>query len=243
MIFWNVSRSLYSFYEAVASQSYVPLFGIQINKVTDSANTERLRIILRYLFEGKSRERLFEYIDYDCTTSEELAFRSFLKSFPWHQRLQISDDTAQKMKFSIKDFFKKYDQIRSFLQIWSYLVKKFLMENFISCAVQWMDGETCLEEIKDVLFFCKRASLAVYNYCVNHDLIFVLGKCSKNWRHVRFAETTWNFFKYSPKWCHRFEDCVEQHNATFPKNKKVIKKNLKMFCERRLNIQVEKTDF
>ena len=82
MIFWNVSRSLYSFYEAVASQSYVPLFGIQINKVTDSANTERLRIIQRYLFEGKSRERLFEYIDYDCTTSEELAFRSFLKSFP-----------------------------------------------------------------------------------------------------------------------------------------------------------------
>ena len=48
------------------------------------------------------------------------------------------------------------------------------------------------------------------------------------------------FFKYSRKWCRRFEDCVEQHNATFPKNKKIIKKNLKMSCERRLNIQVEK---
>ena len=43
--------------------------------------------------------------------------------------------TAQKMKFSIKDFFSKYDQIRSFLRIWSYLLKIPLMENFIFCAV------------------------------------------------------------------------------------------------------------
>ena len=43
--------------------------------------------------------------------------------------------TAQKMKFSIKDFFIKLDQIRRFLRIWSHLLKKFLMENFIFCAV------------------------------------------------------------------------------------------------------------
>ena len=36
--------------------------------------------------------------------------------------------TAQKMKFSIKDFLGK-------LQIWSYLPKKSLMENLIFCAV------------------------------------------------------------------------------------------------------------
>ena len=35
------------------------------------------------------------------------------------------------MKFSIKDFFSKCDQIRSFLRIWSHLLKKYLMENFI----------------------------------------------------------------------------------------------------------------
>ena len=40
------------------------------------------------------------------------------------------------MKFSIKDFFSKCDQIRSFLPIWSHLLKKFLMENFIICAVE-----------------------------------------------------------------------------------------------------------
>ena len=44
-------------------------------------------------------------------------------------------NTAQKMKFSIKHFFSKSDQIRSFLQIWSHLLKKSLMENFLLCAV------------------------------------------------------------------------------------------------------------
>ena len=44
--------------------------------------------------------------------------------------------TAQKMKFSIKDLFSnKCDQIRSFLWIWSHLLKKSLMENFTFCAV------------------------------------------------------------------------------------------------------------
>ena len=39
------------------------------------------------------------------------------------------------MKSSIKDFFSKSDQIHSFLRIWSYLLKKSLMKNFIFCAV------------------------------------------------------------------------------------------------------------
>ena len=41
------------------------------------------------------------------------------------------------MKFPIKDFFSKcdQDQIRSFLQIWSHLQKKYSMENFIFYAV------------------------------------------------------------------------------------------------------------
>ena len=35
----------------------------------------------------------------------------------------------------MKEFFSKCDQIRSFLRIWSYLLKKSLMEKFIFCAV------------------------------------------------------------------------------------------------------------
>ena len=43
--------------------------------------------------------------------------------------------TAQKMKFSIKDFFSKCNQIGGKLRIWSHLLKKSLIENFICCAV------------------------------------------------------------------------------------------------------------
>ena len=43
--------------------------------------------------------------------------------------------TVQKMKFSIKDFISKYDQIRRKLRIWSHLLKKSLLENFTFCAV------------------------------------------------------------------------------------------------------------
>ena len=41
--------------------------------------------------------------------------------------------TAQKMKFSIKNFFPKCNQIRRNLRIWSHLLQKF--SNFIFCAV------------------------------------------------------------------------------------------------------------
>ena len=35
----------------------------------------------------------------------------------------------------MKDFFSKDDQMCSFLRIWSHLLQKYLMENFIFCAV------------------------------------------------------------------------------------------------------------
>ena len=35
----------------------------------------------------------------------------------------------------MKNFFRKCGQIRRKLRIWSYLLKKFLMENFIFCGV------------------------------------------------------------------------------------------------------------
>ena len=45
-------------------------------------------------------------------------------------------NAAQKTKFSIKNLFSKCDQICSFLRIWSHLLKKPLMGNFIFCAVK-----------------------------------------------------------------------------------------------------------
>ena len=53
----------------------------------------------------------------------------------FHNILDDIANTTQKMKFPIKDFFSKCDQIRSFLRIWSHLLKKSLVQNFIFWAV------------------------------------------------------------------------------------------------------------
>ena len=42
---------------------------------------------------------------------------------------------CKKKNFSNKDFFSKCNQIRRKLRIWSHLLKKSLLENFIFCAV------------------------------------------------------------------------------------------------------------
>ena len=57
--------------------------------------------------------------------------KSFIKFIKSHH----SDIHCTKMKFSIKGCFRKCDLIRSFLRIWSHLLKKFLMGIFIVCAV------------------------------------------------------------------------------------------------------------
>ena len=57
------------------------------------------------------------------------------------------------MKFSIKDFFSKCNQIRSFLRIWSHLLKKSLMENFTFCAV--------IDEIVNGLKYFRKSDILV----------------------------------------------------------------------------------
>ena len=39
------------------------------------------------------------------------------------------------MKFSTKDFLSECNQIRREMRIWSHLLKKSIVENFIFCAV------------------------------------------------------------------------------------------------------------
>ena len=79
----------------------------------------------------------------------------------------------------------------------------------------------------------EKAPLAVYYYCANYDLNLVLGKCSKMPEiHIMLdsLKQLGIFFKYSPKRCCRFEDCVEQHNATLPQ-KKLPKRSLRCFVK------------
>ena len=60
-----------------------------------------------------------------CFFMSEMVLAVFVSAYIMQQSLH------KKMKFSIKYFFSKYDQIRMKLRIWSYLLKKSLMENFI----------------------------------------------------------------------------------------------------------------
>ena len=43
------------------------------------------------------------------------------------------------------DFYSKCDQIRKKMRILSHLLKKFVMENFIFCAVFWLDMTSSLQ--------------------------------------------------------------------------------------------------
>ena len=56
---------------------------------------------------------------------------SFQNSYIFSERYVVDLHTGQKMKFSIKGFFSKCEQICSFLWVWSHLLKKSLMENFL----------------------------------------------------------------------------------------------------------------
>ena len=62
-------------------------------------------------------------------------FLYFLSFFFDNRKQTTKVNTAQKMKFSIKDFFSKCDQTHKKLRIWSHLLKKSLIENFF--FVQW----------------------------------------------------------------------------------------------------------
>ena len=60
--------------------------------------------------------------------------------------------TTQKMKFSIRDFFSKCDQIRRRLRIWSDLLKKSVLESLI--FVQWLIMYFRGRNFRDFRDFC-----------------------------------------------------------------------------------------
>ena len=68
-----------------------------------------------------------------------LSFTKNLILLQWKGQYLLPKQTLhKKMKFSIKDFFSKCDEIRSFLRIWSHLLKKSFMEIFIFCAMRYV---------------------------------------------------------------------------------------------------------
>ena len=62
----------------------------------------------------------------------------------------------KNMKFSINDFFSKCDQIRRKLRIWSHLLNKSLMENFIFVQLFDFFGNEVLQFQIDFFIFIKQ---------------------------------------------------------------------------------------
>ena len=81
--------------------------------------------------------------------------------------------TAQKMKFSIKDFFSKCDQIRRKLRIWSHLMMKSLMENFIFCAKGCVK---CWQSLRE------EYSLRIHSY---FQWLQMISSIPENWQLIK----------------------------------------------------------
>ena len=82
----------------------------------------------------------------------------FITFFSCFYNSQKPSFTAQKIKFSTTDFSSKCYQIHSFLRIWSHLLKKSLMENFIFCA---LIASLIMSMRKSCVKFDKNAKLSV----------------------------------------------------------------------------------
>ena len=79
--------------------------------------------------------------------------------------------TAQKSKFSMKDFFSKCDQIHRKLQIWSHLLEKSSMENLIFCTVF---GKTSTASYFGVIMLLSKCFWCQYSTFVKLILCFKL---------------------------------------------------------------------
>ena len=82
------------------------------------------------------------------------------------------------MKFFIKDFFSKCDQIRSFLRIWSHLLKKSFMEDFTA-------GEgMCFSQMIGIYGSKKKANLLNMKFnnkmCIQNSVKYL--RCSFSWK-------------------------------------------------------------
>ena len=105
---------------------------VSINSKKDNVHLILCNFIKRAasLFHSKSRD----YSKHWCLPLFLLRRWVLWLLFVWLVTLKMPP-TSQKMKFPINDFFSKCDQFRRKLQIWSDLLKKLLMKNFIFCVM------------------------------------------------------------------------------------------------------------
>ena len=154
----SVVRSTYREITEFLCRNFSKIFSMNINWDVFTHNSPISRTSLVFRVKSQGFFKSFVILRHHIWT--ELVCLHKMKYFcpNFGAKLDIFDSqntlwrfTAQKMRFSIKDFFSKCDQICSFLRIWSHLLKKSLMENFIFCAVSF-------------LWFCSNSTLSAPNY-------------------------------------------------------------------------------
>ena len=139
------------------------------------------------------RSILFLFSNSLITENLIIFYFFFLQELSWYVKWHRHITTAQKLKFSIKDFFSKCNKIRSFLWIWSHLLKKSLMENFIFWALNFLDSIWFLQKRSEFFlgilsnkqeFLWKAFAIAIFNSIniqLNYYFKIVL---SPYWAHV-----------------------------------------------------------
>ena len=122
-----------------------------------------------------------------------------LRSLIWQLLVfKLYSLTAQKMKFTITDFFSNCDQIRSFLRIWSHLLKISVMKKFIFCAVGWgLFGNQKLETltidpnfISSYWWHILSFMYLLIWYCNFCNTVFTTCFRWKNWQHPDMSQQT-----------------------------------------------------
>ena len=105
------------------------------------------------------------------------------------------------MKSSIKDFFSKCDQIYRKLQIWSHLLKKSLMGNFIFCVV-----------IAPILFV-QPPRISFFNSHCEKFVNLPLGKQSSFFQSIRYH---WLCISLPKNWVtsHQIFDAIQSEPHT-----------------------------
>ena len=84
----------------------------------------------------KSIKKQFYYSRREIEKKQSAISIPFIHSVCAFWDASLKRNTVQKLKYSIKDFFNKCNQIRKKLGIWSHFLKKSLTENLI--FVQWI---------------------------------------------------------------------------------------------------------
>ena len=87
----------------------------------------------------------------------------------------------QKIKFFMKNFFSKCDQIHKKLRIWSHLLEKPLMENFSFCAVTISLISDHLGYHLSFLFIWEFKSFSIFQMTIGNyhygALYYIFQKC------------------------------------------------------------------